>query len=97
MPEHAKSPYRSRYALVTKVPYAFAAPYGSTGAKGVRSLCGASAGCPKTHAEEAWKNRGSPALARSASSSLHTATVPTSAVWIGWLHASGPNETEARL
>jgi hypothetical protein len=37
-----------------KWPYAFAAPYGVTGANGVCSVCGTSRGSPKISLEDAW-------------------------------------------
>ena len=37
-----------------KCAYAFATPYGVTGASGVCSVCGVSRGSPKISLEEAW-------------------------------------------
>ena len=37
-----------------KWPYAFATPYGVSGASGVDSVCGTSAGSPKISLDEAW-------------------------------------------
>ena len=37
-----------------KWAYAFATPYGVTGASGVCSFCGVSRGSPKISLEEAW-------------------------------------------
>ena len=37
-----------------RCPYAFATPYGVTGASGVSSVCGVSSGSPKISLEDAW-------------------------------------------
>ena len=42
------------YAAVRKLPYAFATPYGVSGARGVDSVCGVSTGSPKISDDDAW-------------------------------------------
>ena len=80
-----------------KSPNAFAAPYGSTGAYGVRSVCGTSVGRPNTHADDAVNKRVEKGAERMPSSKRVRASAPSSTVPAGSFQASGPNETAAKL
>src|ERR1700716_1624349 len=80
-----------------KWPYAFATPYGVTGASGVDSVCGVSAGSPKISLDDAWYTRIEGSTARIASSSDVTPTAANSAVSTGYSHERGTNDGDARL
>ena len=80
-----------------KCPYAFATPYGVTGARRVSSLCGTSFGSPKISLDDAWYMRVDGSTARIASSSAVTPTAANSAVRTGSSHDIGTNDGDARL
>src|SRR3981081_3303432 len=97
MPPLTWSPYRRRYEPTMKWPYAFATPYGVTGASGVDSFCGDASGSPKISLDEAWYRRMPASTARTASSSEVTPTAANSAVSTGCSQERGTKDGDAKL
>ena len=80
-----------------KWPYAFATPYGVSGASGVSSVCGTSTRLAEDLARRGLVEADRRVDRRIASSSAVTPTAANSAVSTGCSHDIGTNETEARL